>query len=350
MKKFKIEIELTDAEEALLGNPALLEPMHVRIPAKEFYDGHESESTALEEKNLIYKTHDDKLMTCYVGLTSAGRAVALQIHASRQRKFLNEFDRDRAGTGTNEWSEHSYNICTGCFNNCVYCYARENALRRSHAIADAKEWTDVKIDMNKVNKKWKKVEGIIMFPTAHDILPSNVKECITTLVNMLSAGNRVLIVSKPRIEVIKELCNELQKYKDQIMFRFTIGSTTNHVLSILEPGAPLFEERLSALKHAHGEGYRTSVSAEPLLGGLGTLTSLYNLIAPYVTDSIWVGKMNKIDQRVNIDSPALDGFIMKIKLLQADPEILNIVRHYKGRKYIKWKDSIKEVVDKYNKY
>jgi DNA repair photolyase len=43
---------------------------------------------------------------------------------------MNEtFNDNRTATGTREWSEYSFNIGLGCSNNCLYCYARQNALR-----------------------------------------------------------------------------------------------------------------------------------------------------------------------------------------------------------------------------
>lgn len=39
------------------------------------------------------------------------------------------FDSKRTGTGTAEWAEVNVNICRGCVNNCLYCYAAANAKR-----------------------------------------------------------------------------------------------------------------------------------------------------------------------------------------------------------------------------
>ena len=73
--------------------------------------------------------------------------------------------------------------------------------------------------------------------------------------------------------------------------RFTIGAMDDDVLRYWESGAPSFAERLAALKHAHGQGFRTSVSAEPMLD-VPHAVELYEAVVPFVTDTIWFGKMN----------------------------------------------------------
>lgn len=65
-----------------------------------------------------------------------------------------------------------------------------------------------------------------MFPSLHDITPFNLDACIRFVKLMLKKGNRLLIVSKPRLECIRRVLHELDEFKEQILFRFAIG---NHV-------------------------------------------------------------------------------------------------------------------------
>ena len=76
-----------------------------------------------------------------------------------------------------------------------------------------------------------------MFPSTHDIVEiSPFKEaCFTALENLLYSKNEVLITSKPRIEVIREIDDKFNEFKDQIQFRFTITSTCNDLLRFWEP-------------------------------------------------------------------------------------------------------------------
>lgn len=59
-----------------------------------------------------------------------------------------------------------------------------------------------------------------------------------------------------------------------------------------EPNAPDFDERIKCLKHAVNSGYETSVSCEPMLDD--NVEDLIKMVRPYVTDSIWLGKPNRL--------------------------------------------------------
>jgi DNA repair photolyase len=256
---------------------------------------------------------------------------------------LSLFTEERAGTGTREWSEISYNIQSGCQHNCLYCYAKENALRFKR-IQNHEEWEQERIREKAVNRTWSKMDGVIMFPTTHDITASNLLEVITTLKNMLTAGNRVLIVSKPHLVCIVNLCKELEDYKNQILFRFTIGTLYYDLSSFWEPGAPMPDERISCLEHAFKLGYETSVSMEPMLSGANEAIRVYKRVVPYVTDTIWIGKMNKVRSRVDMSIPDNKLMVEQIEYMQRDEAIQKLVEDLKDEPKVRWKDSIKRVI------
>lgn len=193
--------------------------------------------------------------------------------------------------GTKEWADSNINIQFGCPNGCKYCYAAQMAIRFKR-FKDLEDWTlNWKINEKNLKKKFRKRKGRIMFPTSHDLTIDNYDETFTVLTRLCEAGNNILITTKPRLEVIKELCNDMIHYRDQIQFRFTIGSMKPGTLLQWEPYAPSFAERFEALKHAYGLGIKTSVSIEPYLDRNPAL--LIKEIEPYVSDSIWLGIMNK---------------------------------------------------------
>jgi DNA repair photolyase len=257
-----------------------------------------------------------------------------------------EFNNQRNDTGTREWAEINANIQKGCSNNCLYCYAMSNALRFGQ-IQTHEQWGQETIDWKAVNKKWPKRDGVIMFPTAHDITPSNLDAAITALRNMLAPGNKVLVVSKPRLDCIVALCKELKDYSAQLLFRFTIGSTDWRTCAFWEPGAPEPRDRIAALNYAYGKGFRTSVSMEPLLAGIGMAIQTYGTVVPFVTDDIWIGKMNKIRSRV--DTSIADNLIAveSLEQLQRNEEILRLVGILGKEKNVRWKDSIQAVIHRY---
>lgn len=245
-------------------------------------------------------------------------------------------------TGTREWSDSSINCFIGCAHNCLYCYARAGAARFNLRHPD--EW-HIMTPTTTVEKTFGKRKGVIMFPTTHDITPGTLPECKSVLRRMLTAGNRVLVVTKAHFSVIEALCKEFSQYKNSLEFRFSIGTLFDPISLFWEPNAPLPRERIEALHHAYSQGFSTSVSMEPMLDQNVKGTVLR--VKPYVTESIWIGKMNNVRQRLcanNIPNMIQLSAMEKIAWQEDDEFILELVDHYKIDPIIKWKDSIMKVI------
>lgn len=245
--------------------------------------------------------------------------------------------------GTQEWAESNVNLQTGCEHDCRYCYAGAMAIRFGRATIDS--WRTPVLNHKALDKRYNRHGGRIMFPSSHDITVQNIDACLTVLAKLLRAGNDLLIVSKPDPVCVKRMCVELEPYKTQILFRFTIGSSDDAVLTYWEPGAPAFTQRLEALKHAYDRGYATSVSMEPMLDSdPGTVI---DAVSPYVTDSIWIGKANRLMHCVSLNCPGdTEALARAIELISAqnDEAILRIFVSYKDNPLVRWKDSVKKVV------
>lgn len=254
------------------------------------------------------------------------------------------FNKLRTGTGTKEWAEHNVNIGRGCSHNCLYCYAKERALRFK-TILGPSEWPSEHINPKAVAARRGKKDGVIMFPTTHDITPYYLESSITVLEKLLSSGNKVLIVSKPHLDCIVQLCERLDGFKDNILFRFTIGSLDPEICQAWEPGAPNPFERLAALSHAYNNRFNTSVSMEPFLDNVVNTIRDFKVMATYVTDKIWVGKMNKLERRIDMSLPENQALVQQIKTNQTDTEIMYLFKKLKNHPKIEWKDSIKSVVN-----
>src|SRR6185312_12842850 len=134
------------------------------------------------------------------------------------------FNKERTGQGTKEWSDASYNICRGCQHGCLYCYAKAMRSRFDFPLRTPGNWERQGLRSGAKPGTDIGKEGVVMFPTTHDITPKFLPHAVTTIRNLLSVGNQVLIVSKPHLSVVRRLCREFEGDKADILFRFTIGA------------------------------------------------------------------------------------------------------------------------------
>jgi len=247
-------------------------------------------------------------------------------------------------SGTREWSVVSANCCqSGCEHGCRYCYARWEAIYKWHRFPEDVDWSKMVVNWNKVNRKWKKYDGAVMFPTTHDVTPSVLESCLTTIGHILEAGNKILIVSKPHLECITAICQRFESAKERILFRFTIGADNDKALSYWEPNAPVFQERLESLGYAWTAHFATSVSIEPMLDRTNIIR-LVGVIDNLVSNTIWIGKMNQIGKRVKIVTDEDRNQVQRIIEGQTDRQILSLYQVLKDNPKVRWKESIKQVV------
>jgi DNA repair photolyase len=253
---------------------------------------------------------------------------------------------DKSAFGTKEWASRNENLIKGCSHDCKYCYAK--AMTIQHKRNTREDWKNEIVNQGKLKKGFRKHDGLIMFPSSHDITPDHLSDCMTFLYHILKPGNNVLIVSKPHLICIKAICDYFKEYKDNIIFRFTIGSADSTVLKFWEPNAPDFEERLESLKYAFNAGYQTSVSCEPMLDN--KIDRVIERVLPYVTETIWIGKPNKLNERLSMNGFKNDlatmGAARRLKGIFTDDYILDLCQRYKDNSKIRWKDSIKKVLGK----
>ena len=242
--------------------------------------------------------------------------------------------------GTKEWAPHNFNFMNGCSNDCVYCYAKDMAIRFKRKTSDS--WSDEQ-PVSLVGKSFSKKDGAIMIPSSHDITPGNIEVAIQVMDKLIANGNELLLVTKPHFECVKRIVDTFKENKDQIKFRFTVGSANSEVLKLWEPCAPDFEERLESLKYAAKAGYSTSISCEPLLDN--QFDVLYEKVYPWVNGSIWIGKMNMASKRVKTNTAGTfpQEKVSDLLKTQTDDIIITLFNRYKDNPMIEWKESIKKV-------
>lgn len=260
--------------------------------------------------------------------------------------MANRFNEVKPGDGVYEWADFSYNIGKGCSNNCRYCYACDITIemdRKDGKVFRRADWPHDRL------KEWKAnihqtVEGIVMFPSMHDITPAYLPTYLRTLRNILFDDNRVVAVTKPRLECIRAICDQFREYREMMLFRMTITCLDEQLARYWEPGAPTPDERLAALRLAYESGYQTSVSVEPMIDSVDRTIELYQTVLPYLTEDIWIGKMNGIDRRVKMLDQASQDAVQVIREQQSDENIWRLYDGLKDAAKVEWKDSIRRVV------
>ncbi|MHA1910391.1 MAG: radical SAM protein [Candidatus Kariarchaeaceae archaeon] len=191
--------------------------------------------------------------------------------------------------GTKEWAGTNVNFCTGCYHNCSYCYAKRIRTRFDPELKET--WSDQKVRTEVLERNYRKRSKPVMVPSSHDIIdrPDVISAAIIVIGKLLAAGNEVIIVTKSGRNVIRQLMDAFEDYKDQLLFRFSITTSDDNLTLKYEPNAPFFVSRLLALKEAYSRGFQTSVSIEPFLSG-PLLT--FALVEKWVTEFVWIGPMS----------------------------------------------------------
>ena len=196
-----------------------------------------------------------------------------------------------------------------------------------------------------------------MFPSTHDITPTNLLACLQVLEKLLVlrevkrkngskkllGDNEVLIVSKPHLECIQAICQQFEGYKNKILFRFTIGAQDDRLLSMFEPNAPCYQERKAALQLAYDKGFQTSISMEPMIDS-ANIDALIADLLPFVTDAIWVGTMNNMKMHYSKVGPEVQAALDVIINGQTNEIIRAIYARHRNNAKIKWKREVKKIV------
>ena len=256
--------------------------------------------------------------------------------------YTNSFKKMKSVRGVGEWAGYSYNCGIGCSHGCRYCFSASFFVQVGF-VASKDAFRNERPNRNRIDIH-QHVDQAVMFPSAHDITPTYLDTYCRTLANILDAGNRVLLVSKPHFECIEHICHEFRNYLQQMEFRFTIGSTDPELTSYWEPYAPLPEERMRSLAYATEQGYQTSVSMEPMLAGREDAIATFRELLPLTNGTIWIGMMNDMDKRFNLVTEQDRQQLERIKSLQSADEMLALYAELQHEPQVRWKDSILDLV------
>ena len=295
----------------------------------------------IDSGNLVdlYNTAQRKIQSNQAQIHQYGKVTQKLHYILSQR----DASPDPGKSGFQDWTKsvNNVNICTGCENDCIYCYAKSMASRWKQV--EPGQWPNMVVRDADIEKSQNLKDGMVGFPSSHDITPTNLDAYLTVLGKLLRAGNEVLIVSKPRLDCIKAICDASSFFKDKILFRFTIGAMDNGILKFWERKAPKYGERKQCLEYAFNNGFRTSVSMEPMLDS-ANIEALINDLRPYVNDDIWIGTMNHLESMKKGADKTLLTEIAKVEAGQSKEILTAIYDTYKDDELIKYKTDFLKII------
>lgn len=264
----------------------------------------------------------------------------------------------KSPTGTGEWCTHEADIGVGCPNDCRYCYAAATANRfkdswgmprdQWHNYRHRPDWVDDIMHSRLMG-------ATVMFPTKHDFNEVNWQDSARVIRHLMVNCNRVLMVTKGghwADKVITSLCEHpIDKHlaTTRLEVRVTITGYDD-AMGFFEPNAPNTSGRIETVEAAIYEDVLTSVSCEPLLqaSSIKDRTDLIYDVFYLCTGDVWVGKLRNLEQRVDMSKVSkqdYDQYIAPLIEMQTDENIMRLVRAFEREPRVKWKDSIREVIE-----
>ena len=149
----------------------------------------------------------------------------------------------------------------GCNHGCIYCYAPE------YTHSDWSTWRIVKVRSNiatRLAKELKNIDGVIGLGSSTDPYQyaearfQLTRDCLTVLKRF---NSKVHIITKSDL-----VTRDIDLLKDMdVTVGVTITGIDERMSKITEPGAPMPEKRLKALKELVDSGVKAYVMAEPMM-------------------------------------------------------------------------------------
>ncbi len=195
--------------------------------------------------------------------------------------------------------DYSINPYTGCFHNCVYCYARFMKRFTGHQEPWG-EFVDVKTNAPQVlsHELSRASKGTVTLSSVTDPYQPLEKQYEITrkcLQKLLLYQFPIFVQTKSSL-VLRDI-DLLPKFRE-CEVGFTITTIDDDVRKKFEPRASPVEERLAALEEFHDRGISTYAFLGPML--------------PYITDSEEsLGGLIRSFARVKVDSVIVDRLNMR---------------------------------------
>ena len=197
--------------------------------------------------------------------------------------------------------KYTLNPYIGCEHGCVYCFAP------GHTHQDPSTWRVVRVKANIVDRLYKELDytegtiGLGSVTDAYQAAEGRFRLSRLCLELLHRKKRSVYIITKSAL-VLRDI--DLLRDMDSTV-AFSITNTDPRICRMTEPGAPVAQERLDALRELVDNGIRTCVFIAPVLSTLeGHEMELVEAIAetgckevfidPYKEKGVDVGRMRRM--------------------------------------------------------
>lgn len=178
----------------------------------------------------------------------------------------------------NEYAEWALNVYKGCAHGCVYCYAAGIAARFKqcksrlafHENITVKKTFSLKQLRRDAKRLAPQINSCVLLSFSTDPYQPIESELHLTrqCIEILHAeGISVQILTKDPLRACEDL--DILTDSDALATTLTLHTTKNPTTwrtpAILEPGAPIYQDRVAGIKKAYEYGITTWVSLEPVI-------------------------------------------------------------------------------------
>lgn len=184
------------------------------------------------------------------------------------------------------------NFQFGCSNNCVYCHQK---IRHQFRFKKG-DWNTIQIRNEEMDKGWRgdKSNIILQIGTVSDIIPENIDQYIKRIkIDLKENWKEIQITTKANYRLIRKIMDAVGRDIEKLHFFITITTNDNDLIHFWEGNAPNFQSRTNSLMELKIMGAKTTLLCEPMLSDP---REFINNLSDFVTDDIWIGKMNYIGQ------------------------------------------------------
>lgn len=209
--------------------------------------------------------------------------------------------------------DYALNPYGGCEHGCVYCYAPE----LTHT--EWKDWRVVKVKSNiasRLQKELPNITGVVGIGTTTDPYQAAESRFLLTRACLGKLRERnITIHLHTKSDLILRDIDILKQLKGDIAV--TITSLEDRISKRIEPGAPMPEKRLEALRQLTEAGLNTYALVGPVLDILdGNEERFVEAIASTGTKRIFIDRLNR--------RPLLSERISRSNVKGSEPALENI--------------------------